>query len=91
MAKQYTIQLTTEGYSTSDVADELERAAARIREGKLRGYVNGGEWKLSETKVCEECGGVNGEHEDITLMEAVDPREPHLQAPVGMAKCPKAD
>lgn len=90
MQKQYIVQLTTEGDTPSDVADELERAAERIREGKRRGYNHGGSWTLTEKKMCSECGGVDGEHEDITTMESVSPSEPHLQAPVGTAKCPNA-
>lgn len=88
--KKYTVQLTTEGDTPSDVADELIRAAVKIRVGKHRGYSRGGSWNLMEKRMCSECGGVDGKHEDITTMESVSSGEPHLQAPVGTAKCPNA-
>jgi hypothetical protein len=38
-------------------------------------------------EVCEYCGGVDGEHEDVTTMEQVYPGEPHM-ADIGTAPCP---
>jgi hypothetical protein len=40
-----------------------------------------------EKEECEFCGGIDGEHEDITTMEQVWPGEPHM-APIGTQPCP---
>ncbi len=41
-----------------------------------------------EEEVCEDCGGKNGEHQDVPQMEAVYPGEPHM-ADVGSRPCPQ--
>lgn len=43
-----------------------------------------------EENVCELCGGKDGEHEDISTMEAVYPGEPHM-ADVGSRPCPNLE
>lgn len=40
-------------------------------------------------EVCEICGGKNGEHEDISMMESVYPNEPHM-ADIGSRPCPNS-
>lgn len=42
-----------------------------------------------DQEVCELCGGVNGEHEDIDTMEQVYPNEPHM-ANIGSRPCPNS-
>lgn len=39
--------------------------------------------------ICDECGGKNGNHEDISTMEAVYPNEPHM-ADIGSRPCPNS-
>lgn len=40
-----------------------------------------------DVEECEFCGGLNGEHEDISTMEQVYAGEPHY-APIGSQRCP---
>lgn len=40
-----------------------------------------------EEEVCELCGGKDGEHEEVSSMEAVYPGEPHM-ADIGSRPCP---
>lgn len=42
-----------------------------------------------EQEECEYCGGINGEHHDISTMEAVYPGEPHM-ADIGSRPCPNS-
>lgn len=44
---------------------------------------------FEDDEVCEICGGVNGEHEDISTMESVYPNEPHM-ADIGSRPCPNS-
>lgn len=84
------------GTDTYELAAGLRTIADSLEEGMINGSliewpsIIESHWDVIDHELCEECGGIDNEHNDIIVDDIVDPSEPHLHAPVGTAKCPNA-
>lgn len=66
---------------------KLNSKGKHILRGLLRKLVRIAQSEVEE--VCEFCGGINGEHEELDSMEQVYAGEPHM-APIGSRPCPNS-
>lgn len=90
MSTRLTLTINIQHQDVADVCEDLEQALHAIEKGAMKGGLLGGDFAIIEEEVCDECGGVDGEHEDVQTMERVYPGEPHM-APIGTMACPNAD
>lgn len=94
MSKVFKIKLNATSDDAYELSVALDHVAGQVADGYTSGYlanscIEDGYWEITEHEQCEHCGGLDGEHEDITTMETVYAGEPHT-APIGSQPCPDA-